>query len=130
MGGPASRSDAIVALEMPARSTPLYALLALTLLSACASTWRGSIGAVLAQDRKTGRLTVREAPADMGAARAGIVVGDEVVAIDGEAAKEMKPEGIHQKLEGDVGSKVRLLVKRGTELKEVTVERGPLREAK
>ncbi len=96
----------------------------------CANTWRGSIGAILAQDRKTGRVVVREVPPDMAAARAGILVGDEIVAIDGDAAKELKPEGIHGKLEGDVGTKVRLLVRRGAELTEINVERGPLRESK
>src|SRR5690242_9449913 len=43
----------------------------------CASSWKGSVGAVLGKDNRTGRVFVREVPSGMGAARAGLEEGDE-----------------------------------------------------
>src|SRR6187399_2968589 len=60
----------------------LVALL-LVFVSGCGSTWKGSVGAVLGKDNRTGRVYVRDVPQDMGAAKAGILVDDEVTAIDG-----------------------------------------------
>jgi len=93
--------------------------------AACA-TWTGSVGAILGKDNVDGRLLVREAPAGMGAARAGIEVGDEVVAIDGKPIVRMSPSEVHEALGGKVGTKVRVTVVRGGASLEFVVERGPL----
>ena len=83
---------------------------------------------MLGKDNRTGRVYVRDAPADMAAARAGLEVDDEVVAIDGKAVLGMSPDEVHQALFGNVGSKVSLSVaRRGAATRTVIVERGPLR---
>jgi len=69
---------------------------------------------------------VREAPPDMGAAKAGVRVDDEIVAIDGTKVADMTPTEVHDKLAGDVGTKVTLTVRHGGETRDVVVERGPL----
>lgn len=102
---------------------------ALILAPACAARWPGSIGAVLAKDNQDGRVFVREAPEDMGAARAGLHAGDEVVAVDGVPVREMSPSALHRALAGDVGSSVTLTVARDGTSRDVKVERGPLRGA-
>jgi C-terminal processing protease CtpA/Prc len=93
----------------------------------CAARWSGSIGAVLGKDNRDGRVYVREAPRDMGAAKAGVELGDEVTAIDGKPVPGMSPEDIHKALSGSVGSKVTLTVSRAEQIVTVEVERGPLR---
>jgi len=111
-----------------ARSTYLtvFLLLLSSLCSACAS-WDGSVGAVFARDNPSGRVFVRDAPSDMGAAHAGVMVGDELIAVDGHPVNRMSPDDLHKILSGRVGSKVLLQVKRNGEMKSLTVERGPLR---
>ena len=97
------------------------------LLLGCASPWGGSIGAVLAKSHNDGRLYVREAPPDMGAAKAGVQPGDEVIAVDGKPVLEMSPDDIHKALIGAVGTKVGVTVLRNGESLTFAVERGPLR---
>ena len=94
----------------------------------CASTWTGSVGAVLGKGKIDGRVFVRDAPPDMAAAKAGVRIGDELVAVDGTPVVAMSPADMHRVLAGPVGSKVKLTVDRGGEKLELTVERGPLRE--
>ena len=104
-----------------------FGFLGVFFLLACGSSWKGSVGAVLGKDNRTGRVFVREAPAGMGAARAGIEVDDEIVAIDGTPVTEMTPSQVHEKLAGDVGSKVTLRIKHANSApRDVVVERGPL----
>src|SRR5262249_31442011 len=86
------------------------ALVLLAAATACGGSWQGSIGAVLGKDNQDGRVYVRELPSDMAAARAGLAVGDEIVAIDGTSVREMNASDIHKALQGDVGTKVRLTV--------------------
>jgi C-terminal processing protease CtpA/Prc len=95
--------------------------------AACGGTWNGSIGAVLAKDNRDGRVYVREAPADMGAARAGVLVNDEITAIDGKPARDLSPEQIHKALYGEVGTKVSLSISRSGVARTIEVERGPLK---
>ena len=115
----------------PGRSKALWRRLALLLLvgtASCSATWTGSVGAVLAKDNQNGRLYVREAPEGMGAAKAGMAVGDEVVAIDGKAVTKMTPPEVHEALAGKVGTKVKVTVVRAGAMVELVVERGPLAE--
>lgn len=93
---------------------------------ACSAAWTGSVGAVLAKDNADGRLFVRQAPAGMGAARAGLAVGDEVVAIDGRPVAGMTPVDVHEALSGKVGTTVRITVLRDGVASDHAVERGPL----
>ena len=95
--------------------------------SGCGSGWKGGIGAVLAQDNLTKRVYVRDVPADMAAAKAGLEMDDEVLAIDETLVAGMTPEQVHGALAGSVGAKVTLtLARRGGRVK-IVIERGPLR---
>lgn len=93
----------------------------------CAADWTGSVGAVFGRDNHDGRVFVREAPSDMSAARAGLKLDDEVVAIDGRPVKGMSGDEVHTALAGKVGTKVILRVVRNGATLDVSVERGPLR---
>ena len=103
-------------------------LLLFSILCVACASWDGSVGAVFARDNPSGRVFVRDAPSDMGAAHAGVMVGDELVAVDGHPVNRMSPEDLHKILSGRVGSKVVLQIKRNGEMKSLTVERGPLRQ--
>ncbi|MGH7285598.1 MAG: PDZ domain-containing protein [Polyangiaceae bacterium] len=87
------------------------------------------MGAVFARDNPSGRVFVRDAPSDMGAAHAGVMVGDELIAVDGHPVNRLTADDLHKLLAGKVGSKVVLQVKRNGEMKDLTVERGPLRQS-
>jgi S1-C subfamily serine protease len=102
----------------------LLALLPAT--AACGNGWTGSIGAILAKNNQTGRVFVREVPADMGAARAGLQIDDELLAVDGRPVATMTSDDLHMVLSGKVGSRVRLKVLHDGVTREVWVERGPL----
>ena len=86
------------------------------------------MGAVLGKDNHDGRVYVRQLPEGMPAARAGLKVDDEIVAIDGKPVRPMSPAEVHEALAGPIGSTVRLSVFRQGEPLEFVVQRGPLRE--
>jgi C-terminal processing protease CtpA/Prc len=92
----------------------------------CSTPWTGSVGAVLGKDNHTGRLFVRDVPPGMGAARAGVLVGDEVIAIDDVLVTTLTPDQVHGALAGKVGTKVKVSVLRAGVRVECTIERGPL----
>jgi len=87
-----------------------------------ASPKRGTIGAILAQT-PDGRLYVREAPEGLGAARAGVQPGDEILLIDGRDVRQLSTEAVHRALAGSVGSPVKLTLVRGNSIVRVTVWR-------
>jgi len=94
-------------------------------LSGCAAD-PGSIGAVLAQSRHDGRVTVRDVPSGYPAAEAGMAPGDEILLIDGYDVRNMSPDAVHRRLEGEVGTTVSLTVLRRGKIERVAVKRGPL----
>jgi C-terminal processing protease CtpA/Prc len=83
---------------------------------------KGTIGAVLARE-PDGRLFVHEAPAGLGAERAGLEAGDEILLIDGRDALALGPRGVHEALSGSVGETVKLTLVRRGEVVRVTVKR-------
>jgi carboxyl-terminal processing protease len=96
------------------------------LVAGCAPQ-RGTIGAVLAQDRNQ-HLFVREVPDGLAADKAGLEAGDEILTIDGQDARAMSVAGVHDALAGDVGEPVRLtLIRRGAVVR-VTVKRTPAKK--
>ncbi len=109
-----------------------FANLLMAVFLACSvlscATWDGSVGAVFARDNPTGRVFVRDAPEDMAGAKAGLLVGDELIAIDGRSVTPMTPPEVQHSLEGRVGTKVRLTVLRHGNTVELTVERGPFKD--
>jgi carboxyl-terminal processing protease len=71
-------------------------------------------------------------PAGEGAERAGLLVDDEILAIDGKDVREMSQEDVRRAVRGDVGSTMTLSILRtdpktgSTEKKDVKVTRTPL----
>ena len=108
--------------------SPRLAFLTALLLNACAAQ-RGTIGAVLAQ-RDDRTLVVREAPANLAAAKAGIEPGDELLLIDGRDVRAMTSDEVHRALAGDVGQTVKLTVVRGDRVLRVTLSRSPAEPVK
>lgn len=107
---------------------PAFAAFCALACAVSCATWDGSVGAVFARDNPTGRVFVREAPADMAGAKAGLSVGDELLAIDGRAVTQMSPPDVQHALEGRVGTKVRLTVLRHGSTVDLDVERGPFKD--
>jgi C-terminal processing protease CtpA/Prc len=98
----------------------------LLLMIACAPQ-RGTIGAVLAQDANQ-HLFVREVPDGLGADKAGLEPGDEILTIDGHDARAMSVAGVHDALAGEVGEPVRLTVIRRGNVVRLTVKRTPAKK--
>ncbi len=97
------------------------------LAAGCATSWGGSVGAVLSRNNETGKVTVRETPEGKGAAKAGLAPGDELIAIEGHDVRHLSAEQVHAALEGPVGSRVKLTVQSETSAPhDVKVERSPL----
>jgi len=100
-------------------------LILLAILASCAAD-PGSIGAVLAQSRHDGRVTLRDVPRGYPAAEAGMTPDDEILLIDGRDVRSMSPEAIHRLLEGEVGTTVNLTLLRHGKIERVTIKRAPL----
>ncbi len=101
------------------------ALMALV-IAGCGGSSAGSIGAVLGRDNETRALYVRDAPPGLGAEKAGLLPGDEIVMIDGLYVKDMDATAIRARLRGEVGAAIRLTVVRGSEVLHVRVVRAAL----
>jgi carboxyl-terminal processing protease len=72
-------------------------------------------------------LTVTKEIAGGGAAAAGVVEGDLIVAVDGASAIDLGVNGAVAKIRGQAGTTVTLTVKRGTQLVQLVCERRPLK---
>jgi carboxyl-terminal processing protease len=83
---------------------------------------RGTIGARLGRDNE-GHVVLREVPTGLGAAKAGLKPGDEVLLIAGQDVRELSVERLHAALSGERGSRVPLTVQRGDDVLRVLVER-------
>ena len=90
-------------------------------LAGCAAE-RGTIGAVIAQTPER-QLVLREVPAQLAAARAGLQPGDELLLIDGRDVRELDERGVHLALAGDVGDPVNLTLLRESRVIRVTLRR-------
>jgi carboxyl-terminal processing protease len=94
----------------------------LGLCLSCAAPARGTIGAVLGQ-APDGRLVVRDVPPELGAARAGLEPGDEILLIEGRDVRDLDQRGVHRALGGELGKPVKLTVLRGGDVQRITVVR-------
>ncbi len=79
------------------------------------------IGVVL--DIKSGSIRVVSAISDSPAARAGIKSGDIISQVDGQTVAELNLAEIDELFAGKAGSKVTLLIQRGTEMLELELSR-------
>jgi C-terminal processing protease CtpA/Prc len=103
------------------RSAALLLLGSLTVAIACAAD-RGTIGALIGQS-SDGKLTVRETPKGLGAAKAGVQPGDKILLIDGIDVRTLDERRLQELLTGDVGTEVKLTLERGDQVLRVTVRR-------
>lgn len=106
------------------------ALAATIVLASCSRPATGSVGAVFVQQKDTRRLVVRDAPEGLGSAKAGLLPGDVILAIDGEDVRDMTPDDVRDRLRGVVGTTVRLTVERDGKIQHATVERAPFKRPK
>ncbi len=77
-----------------------------------------------------GRVYMQDVPDGLAAQKAGLRSGDEVLLVDGVAARDLSPENLHAKLSGEVGDAVKLTVLRGDQVIRVTLLRTPARHFK
>lgn len=92
---------------------------------ACSSAAPGTIGAALGQ-QSDGHVFVRSTPPGQGAERAGLLVDDEVIALDGKPVSGMTPDDIRRAVRGKVGERLNVTVLRRGERRDVVVTRTPL----
>jgi C-terminal processing protease CtpA/Prc len=62
----------------------------------------------------------------MGGAQAGLQEGDEILLVDGRDVRAMSPREVHDALEGEVGTSVRLTVFRRGRIQRLVVTRTAL----
>jgi C-terminal processing protease CtpA/Prc len=91
----------------------------------CGSSVPGTIGAALGQQADH-RVFVRAAPSGEGADKAGILVDDEVIALDGTPVAGMTPDDIRGAVRGKVGSTLMVTILRNGQKQDVKVMRTPL----
>lgn len=89
----------------------------------------GSIG-VVAHREASGRVVILEVPAGGAGARAGLEVGDEIVAIDGVEVRTMSKDDFQASVRGPAGSRVAVDVRRDGLRHRILVERRVLRASK
>ncbi len=104
-----------------------WASLTLSLPLACGSAAPGTIGAALGQ-RTDHHVFVRSLPPGQAAERAGLLVDDEILAIDGKDVQTMGELEIRKAVRGDVGTTMTVrIVRAGIEKPlDVKVTRTPL----
>lgn len=81
----------------------------------------GGIGAELGL--RNGRVTVVRPLKDSPAQKAGLQAGDVILAVNETSAQNRTVDEVVQVVRGEVGSTVKLLVERGSERKEISIER-------
>lgn len=81
----------------------------------------GGIGAELGN--RNGKVTVIRPLQNSPAARAGILAGDVIVAVNGESTGTANVDEIVKKVRGEIGSTVKIVVERDGDTKEVSVTR-------
>lgn len=86
----------------------------------------GSVGAVLGRDNESHALHVRDVPAGMAAAAAGLRPGDEILMIEGFYVKDLTLKEIKALLRGEIGTTVDLTVVRSGEVRHVKVKRSAI----
>jgi carboxyl-terminal processing protease len=93
-------------------------------ISSCGPpSWPGGIHVLLGWS--AARVRVVDVPADGPAARAGLLPGDVIVAIEGAPLAGLSAAAVHARLRGEVGSKVHLTVLRDGVERVLAVPRTP-----
>ena len=92
--------------------------------------FNGSIGVRARRDPESGVVLVTDVPAGLAGAKAGLLPGDRILAVDGVPVSQMTVDGFHRAVRGPIGSHVRLTIQRGDMIVDVELERTPLTEPK
>lgn len=100
----------------------LVTFLLLGFLLGCGPPPRGTIGAVLLR-KDDGRVYVRDVPAHLAAAKAGVRPGDELLLIEGQDVRRLGDDDLRRVLSGHVSEPVRLTFVRDEEVLRVTIQR-------
>jgi carboxyl-terminal processing protease len=103
-------------------------LFALSLAACGPGGFSGSIGIVARREASTGRVILVDVPSGGAGARAGLEVGDEIIAVDGRMVANMSNDDFRAAVRGPIGSRVDVDVLRDGLRKRLTVERAALRE--
>ena len=90
------------------------------------ANWEGSVDAVFRYRSQDSTTAVVEIRPGSNSEKAGLKVGDLVLAVDGNNVVGTVFEGVRAALRGPVGSVARLSVKRASEVLEIAVERRPV----
>lgn len=107
----------------------LIELLLLLFLLACGGGgFAGSIGVIARREPSSGRVVIVEVPSGGAGARAGLEVGDEIIAVDDRMVASMSPNEFRAAVRGPVGSSVNVDVLRDGLRKRLRIERAALRE--
>jgi C-terminal processing protease CtpA/Prc len=89
---------------------------------------RGTMGALIARDAG-GRVVLREVPAELASARAGLAPGDELLLVEGRDARAMSDAELRRALQGEPGEVRRLTLLRGEQVLRVTLRLTPARRS-
>lgn len=99
------------------------------LLSCAAGSEIGSIGAVLGRDEESNELYVREVSSGSAPSEPGLMVGDEIVMIDGVFVRGLSKNDLRLAMRGQVGSTVRVTVVRGAQVEHLNIKRTAIKAA-
>ena len=124
---PGTAPDGRCARAVSALVRALTLLASVAASSACGPPPHGTIGAILGQ-QGDGRVFVRDAPPGLGAEKAGLRPGDEILFIDGVQASSLSPEQLSEVLGGPIGAPVDLTVLRDGQVLRLTVTRTEARQ--
>ncbi|MBI2392239.1 MAG: PDZ domain-containing protein [Deltaproteobacteria bacterium] len=109
------------------RELGLVLLVALAACGGAAAAMPGSIGVVARREAGSGRVIIVEVPDGGAGARAGLEVGDEVLAIDGVAVATMSKDEFQRAVRGPAGSSVEVDVRRDGLRRRIRVQRLAMR---
>lgn len=104
------------------------ACIASGLLACAAGSEIGSIGAVLGRDEESNELFVREVSSSA-PGEPGLMVGDEIVMVDGVFVRGLSKNDLRLAMRGQVGSTVRVTVVRGAQVEHLTIKRTAIKAA-
>ncbi len=121
--GPGSSTNQGSGVRFGARVVGILLLVCAAL--ACGGSTPGTIGAGLGQ-KSDHRLFVRSLPSGEGGDRAGLMLDDEILAIDGKDVRTMGQDDVRRAVRGDVGSSLTVTILRNGEKRDLKVVRTPL----
>lgn len=84
---------------------------------------------MLGRDEESNELYVREVSSGSAPSAPGLMVGDEIVMIDGVFVRGLSKNDLRLAMRGQVGSTVRVTVVRGAQVEHLTIKRTAIKAA-